>query len=126
MGSANTFAATEGIGSNIATKTMAAGEHSALYDQAPSKVVENLVRKAYGTFGTSLADQSLVLTDALYMFVDNTTDSDIDLGYDGTDTKYCVRAKSAREIILKEGATAIYAKRTGTMTEGEVTFELTR
>lgn len=126
MGSGDTFGVTEGTGENVSTKTLVGGEHVPLYDQAPTKVVENLVRKAYGTFTTSLVDQSLVLTNALYMFVDNTTDSDIDIGYDATDSKYCVRAKSAREIVLKEGATAIFAKRLGTMTEGEVTFELTR
>lgn len=126
MGSVDTFAISAGTGSAASTKQMSGGSHAPMYDQAPSKVVETLVRKVYTFFTTSFQDLSLVFTNGLYLFVDNTTDADIDLSYDNSNTHYCVRAFSSREIIMKEAATILYAKRLTTMSVGEITFEMTR
>ncbi len=130
MGSGDTFGVTEGSGEEVSTKTLVGGEHVPLYDQAPSKVVETLVRIGFAALVSggfsSFITLGLTLTNGLYLFFDNTTDADIDLSYDGTNVHYCVRAKSAREIILKETETNLRAKYLSAPTEGEITAEVTR
>lgn len=141
---ADNIAVTAGSGTNVATDDIGgvhyqrtklvwgadgtANDASAanplpISDKALASSVGTLVRKAFGSFGTSFADQTITLTNMVFLFVDNTTDADIDLSYAGTNSNYCVRAKSARFITLLSGATTVWAKRLSAMSEGEVTFE---